>query len=45
MSTPEKHLASQQTHEVFNQALPLVDYNLFTSDKTLVQALSREGAA
>lgn len=45
MSTPEKHLANQQTHEVFNQALPLVDYNLFTSDKTLVQALSREGAA
>ena len=30
--------------EVLNQPPPLVDYNLFTSDKALVAALDREGA-
>jgi putative acyl-CoA dehydrogenase len=33
------------THEVTNQPPPLVDYNLFTSDRTLVEAVRREGAA
>jgi putative acyl-CoA dehydrogenase len=33
------------THEVENQAPPLVDYNLFTSDRALVEAVRREGAA
>ncbi len=32
------------THEVFNQPPPLVDYNLFTSDPPLAEALQREGA-
>lgn len=45
MSTPEKQLTSYQTHEVFNQAPQLVDYNLFESDKTLVRSLEREGAS
>jgi putative acyl-CoA dehydrogenase len=31
-------------HEVFNQAPPLVDYNVFESDKPLVEAVAREGA-
>jgi putative acyl-CoA dehydrogenase len=33
------------THEVENQAPPLVGYNLFTSDRALVEAVRREGAA
>ena len=32
------------THEVFNQPLPLVDYDLFSSDRALVEAVRREGA-
>jgi putative acyl-CoA dehydrogenase len=32
------------THEVFNQTPALVDYNLFTSDPALGEALGREGA-
>jgi putative acyl-CoA dehydrogenase len=32
------------THDVFNQPPPLVDYNLFTTDRALVEALRREGA-
>jgi putative acyl-CoA dehydrogenase len=32
------------THEVFNQPPPLVDYNLFTSDRALAEATAREGA-
>ncbi|MHB8510650.1 MAG: isovaleryl-CoA dehydrogenase [Actinomycetota bacterium] len=32
------------THEVFNQSAPLQDYNVFTSDRALVEALTREGA-
>ncbi|MEC9346038.1 MAG: acyl-CoA dehydrogenase family protein [Pseudomonadota bacterium] len=31
------------THEVFNQAPPLEDYNLFETDPALVEALAREG--
>src|SRR5579883_823518 len=33
------------THEVLNQPPPLADYNLFTADRALVEALRREGAA
>ncbi len=36
--------SSQQTQEVLNQAPPLTGYNLFLSDKTLVNAVAREGA-
>jgi putative acyl-CoA dehydrogenase len=32
-------------HEVLNQPPPLVDYNLFTCDRVLADALNREGAA
>ena len=32
------------THEVFNQPPPLLDYNLFTADRALGEALAREGA-
>ena len=34
-----------QTHEVSNQTPPLENYNLFTSDKVLQEALQREGAS
>ena len=34
-----------ETHEVFNQAPPLQDYNLFTSDSALKDGVIREGAA
>ena len=33
------------THEVFNQPVELVDYNLFESDEALKDAVRREGAA
>jgi putative acyl-CoA dehydrogenase len=32
------------THEVANQPPPLVDYNVFTADRVLVEAVKREGA-
>jgi putative acyl-CoA dehydrogenase len=32
------------THEVFNQAVPLEDYNPFDQDRPLTEALRREGA-
>ena len=32
------------THEVFNQAPPLENYNLFTADRALQEAVAREGA-
>jgi putative acyl-CoA dehydrogenase len=32
------------THEVANQAPPLVDYNVFSADRVLVEAVQREGA-
>src|ERR1043166_2792216 len=35
---------TQGKHKVFNQAPSLVEYNLFESDKALVEALHREGA-
>ncbi len=33
------------THEVFNQAPPLEDYDVFSTDAALVEAVDREGAA
>jgi len=33
-----------QTHEVFNQATALEDYNSFDADRVLAEALKREGA-
>jgi putative acyl-CoA dehydrogenase len=36
---------SSATHEVTNQSVPLEDYNLYTSDRVLVEAVRREGAA
>jgi putative acyl-CoA dehydrogenase len=41
MATAERPLHA--THEVTNQALPLVDYNVFEADRPLVEAVSREG--
>ncbi|MGI8630971.1 MAG: acyl-CoA dehydrogenase family protein [Solirubrobacterales bacterium] len=35
--------AAGQTHEVTNQPPPLVDYDTFTADRPLVEALLREG--
>jgi putative acyl-CoA dehydrogenase len=32
-----------ETHEVLNQASPLADFNTFSSDRVLVEALRREG--
>src|SRR5436305_10591528 len=32
------------THEVANQPPPLVDYNVFSADQVLVEAVKREGA-
>jgi len=34
-----------QTHEVFNQSPPFQDLNLFTTDRALMEAVHREGAA
>jgi putative acyl-CoA dehydrogenase len=35
---------ADETHEVFNQAPPLENYNVFGEDRPLVEALRREGA-
>ena len=35
---------SRETHAVFNQPPPLVDYNVFEADRPLVEAVRREGA-
>ncbi|HYJ22848.1 MAG TPA: acyl-CoA dehydrogenase family protein [Solirubrobacterales bacterium] len=35
---------SRETHEVFNQASLLIDYNVFEADRPLVEAVRREGA-
>jgi len=43
MATSTPSLAA--THEVFNQPPPLVDYNLFTSDRALTAAVYREAAS
>jgi putative acyl-CoA dehydrogenase len=42
MATAER--ATTGNHEVANQPPPLVDYNLFTADRPLVEAIRREGA-
>lgn len=42
MATVER--PSLGTHEVANQPPPLVDYNVFEADRTLVEAVEREGA-
>ena len=34
---------TQATHEVTNQAVPLEDYNAFSSDRVLREAVRREG--
>ncbi|MDR3100714.1 MAG: isovaleryl-CoA dehydrogenase [Paraburkholderia sp.] len=48
MNTPAptgaEALAPGTTHEVTNQAPPLADYNLFTTDVALGEALARAGA-
>ncbi|MFN2525933.1 MAG: acyl-CoA dehydrogenase family protein [Actinomycetota bacterium] len=36
--------SGRTTHEVLNQAPPLVDYNLFEQNRPLVEAVRREGA-
>jgi putative acyl-CoA dehydrogenase len=36
--------AGFRTHQVFNQPPPLADYDLFATDRPLVEALTREGA-
>jgi len=36
--------AAKATHTVANQALPLVDYNLFATDRALAEGVLREGA-
>jgi len=42
MATVER--PSFGTHEVANQPPPLVDYNVFETDRTLVESVRREGA-
>lgn len=45
METVKQTPAAQySTHTVFNQAPPLVDYNIFTQDAALVESVQREGA-
>src|SRR5829696_4211258 len=43
MATTEDR-SGAATHEVFNQAPPLENHNVFTSDRPLVEAVEREGA-
>lgn len=38
-------MSQNSTHEVFNQSVALENYNLFTSDSILQEAVRREGAA
>jgi putative acyl-CoA dehydrogenase len=42
VATAERRSAT--THEVFNQASPLLDYNVFEADTVLREAVRREGA-
>src|SRR5689334_25263782 len=44
MSPDIKTTHGHATHEVFNQVLPLVNYNVFEQDATLVESVQREGA-
>src|ERR671919_757192 len=43
MATTEER-SGAATHEVFNQAPPLGNYNVFAADRPLVEAVEREGA-
>jgi putative acyl-CoA dehydrogenase len=43
MSDGTANVAAFATHEVLNQPPPLVDYNVFTSDRALQEAVEREG--
>jgi putative acyl-CoA dehydrogenase len=43
MATVERP-AGVRTHEVGNQAPPIGDYNLFETDRAMVEAVNREGA-
>ena len=43
MATIERPPGASATHEVFNQSEPLADYNVFSSDRVLTEAVSREG--
>jgi putative acyl-CoA dehydrogenase len=43
VATVEKN-TGVSTHDVSNQAPPLADYNVFEADRTLVEAVEREGA-
>src|SRR5213078_1803926 len=43
--TPRKQGARWQTHAVFNQAPPLEDLDVYSSNVPLVEAVEREGAA
>jgi putative acyl-CoA dehydrogenase len=43
MATAERP-TGVHTHEVSNQPPPLVDYNVYEADRTLVEAVRREGA-
>jgi putative acyl-CoA dehydrogenase len=42
---PREHAAAYQTHTVFNQAPPLEDVDVYSSNLPLVEAVRREGAA
>ena len=44
MSLEIKTALGHGTHEVFNQVPPLVNYNVFEQDATLVESVRREGA-
>ena len=41
---PDRQNALYKTHDVVNQSKPLVDYNLFTTNLALQEAVAREGA-
>jgi len=43
MATAERPQAAAATHDVLNQATALEDYNTFTADRVLTEALRREG--
>ncbi|HEY6540486.1 MAG TPA: DNA alkylation response protein, partial [Ktedonobacteraceae bacterium] len=44
MSLDMKTTHGHATHDVFNQVPPLVNYNVFEQDPTLVESVQREGA-
>ncbi len=40
----QERFTGRATHQVLNQPPPLIDYNLFTQDVTLIEGIKREGA-